>query len=110
MISGAGMGRDDGYHCDVLASGVNLFIVLFHPLVIYRSRFISCVMAIIISSHIHYHRPMLLTTPNIYKAAIFHATLERKTRIEPFVYHSISKGFEIVTCDVGILYCVVLSL
>ncbi len=58
-IFGAGMGRDDGYYCGVLSSGVNLFLVegssfYSHPLVIYRPRFISCVMAIIILSNIHY--------------------------------------------------------
>ncbi len=50
------------------------------------------------------YRPTLLPTPKIDKAAIFSTTLEWKTRIEPFAYYSISKGFEMVTCDVGILY------
>ncbi len=27
-----------------------------------------------------------------------------KTRIKPFAYYSISKGFQMVACDVGILY------
>ncbi len=45
-IFGAGMGRDDGYYCDVLSSGVNLFVPCFIPSTGH--------MAIIISSNIHY--------------------------------------------------------
>ncbi len=68
------------------------FLVLFNPLVIYRLRFISCDMEIIISSNIHYvHRPILLPTPNIYKAAI-NATFKRKTRIVSFHIKRIWNG------------------
>ena len=37
-------------------------------------------------------------------------TLKRKTRIEPLVYYSISKGFEMVSCDVRTSYCIESSL
>ena len=56
-IFGVGMGRDDGYYCDVLSSGVKLFIVegsSFYSIHwSYRPRFISCIMVIITSSNIH---------------------------------------------------------
>ncbi len=114
-IFGAWMGRDDGYYCGVLSSGVNLFLVKGSSFYFTHWSFIvrgilaaSCQLLYQVTYTMH--RPTLLPTTNIYKVAIFNATLKRKTRVEPLAYHSISKGFEMVACDVGILYCVVLSL
>ena len=112
-IFDAGMGRDDGHYHDVLSSGVNLFLVegslfLFHPLVIYHLTYrkqISGIMPIYQATYT-FRRPKWLPTYKIHKAAILSATLKRKTTIKPFAYYPISKGFEMVTCDVGILYCI----
>ncbi len=114
-----GKGRDDGYHCDVQSSGVNLFFVegsfklhLFHPLVIYHRRYrkqISCVVLIYQTKYnidCKLWQAYMVANIQNHKVAIFSATLKRKTRIGPFAYYLMLISFEMVACDVGILYCI----
>ncbi len=75
-IFGAGMGRDAGYYCDVLSSGVNLFFVegsSFYS--IHWSFIVQDLLAtsweLLYQVTYTIHRPTLLPTPNIYKGAMY---------------------------------------
>ncbi len=116
IFGAAGMGRDDGYYCGVLFSGVSfvscwtLQVLFIHwSFIVWdleNKLAVSCQLFYQVTYTIH--RPTLLPTPKIFhlQSSYIECNIERKTRIESFAYYSISKGFEMVACDVA--YCIVL--